>query len=1205
MVIGGLPLLEQPGLAHLISPPPDVWQEAIFFMRNAVVPCSALGPVGLRVSIWLLLVSFVVPQLQAQQRPPEILWASHPDNRAVDGVNSPITSVYPGASVSDADGNIFVTGTFSGVVSLGGNSLTNTVPGFTAGDVLLIKYAPDGRALWVRQAGGNFTDQGRSLAADGAGGVYLSGTTTSDTAFFGTNSISSGLFLARYDADGNCHWVRRAGSWQETWSSPVNSATVLDCGLAVDSAGNPVVGGRFNGNPMFGGTRVFSQFSQLIHTNGIVLTNRTLALAASTEDIFFAKFSPAGNLLWATNHGGTNAEYASAIALDSADNIYASGGYTKNTVLGGTLYTNSMFLAKFSPTGAPLWNSNLSEPTNNNTGTALSVAVDASNRVTVAFSTAMPVFRLGTNSFTNEVQSPNFSGVTGSGLAQFSSAGALLWMKRAPFNVNGNSGTVGLSLAADKANNLYLRSVANLMTSRFALGDPGLSVLKMQWEGGELWTNTVKSVQFQMTLGDGQGASVGFATRGLPGISVAPDGRVAVIANIYGDRTTPGYIGWTNLLAFTNGTGNNLLTYQIESNYAGVLPQFVTQPTNMLFQPPLGLTNYALARAWPVADYRWFMVSNGVSVRIGTNQLLTLASTTVTNVTTYFVVASNLVGQSTSSVAFAQPLLAILPSTNPTNSILLGGSGTLSANATGTTAISYQWRFNGTNIVGATAPALVLNNVATNASGLYTVVACNAWGCLTSTPPITVRVIPPGSVDGNYVTSLTGEYGLARLPDGRLLGAGGGIYPTLFRALTNGAFDTNFYLKPPASGGTYAWWRTGNFDQQGPRAFLVEPDGRIVVGGNFPVFFTNYPSGSWASVGKMVRLTADGLLDRGFNVGGGPYDPSDAVGVSGINALVRQPDGKLIAAGWFRNFNGVARTNIVRLETNGAVDATFAGQTFAYGSDYNNVGNAFALALQPDGKILVGGNWQRVSGQDRPVLIRLNTNGTLDESFVVMRVKTGSSTWPANGFCIVQSIALLPSGKILIAGNGLRLAQTGYDNNAIFQLNADGTVDTNFVAQATGGMTSSSVVAVQPDGKILLGGSPTVNRFLATGAADPDWKLDPSLASPNTSRIMIEPGGYTALMAGNYGIKRILLTVDTGAVTPPNFPTGSAIRLPNGQFGFTTCGQMGQTLVIQGSTNLVDWVSLQTNVVGSGCIDFIDTQAPLIPNRYYRVAIVP
>ena len=69
-----------------------------------------------------------------------------------------------------------------------------------------------------------------------------------------------------------------------------------------------------------------------------------------------------------------------------------------------------------------------------------------------------------------------------------------------------------------------------------------------------------------------------------------------------------------------------------------------------------------------------------------------------------------------------------------------------------------------------------------------------------------------------------------------------------------------------------------------------------------------------------------------------------------------------------------------------------------------------------------------------------------------------------------------------------------------------------------------------------------------------------------------------------------MLTLDTGAFMPPNFPTGSAVRLPKGQFGFTACGKTGQTLIIQGSTNLTDWVSLQTNVIGSGCIGFIDPQ---------------
>ena len=666
------------------------------------------------------------------------------------------------------------------------------------------------------------------------GGVYVSGTTDSDTALFGTNAISVGadtaLFLARYDADGNCRWVRRAGAWQQTFSSAVNHASVRDGGLAVDSVGNPVLGGRFNGNPMFGGTRGASQFSQLIYTNGVVLTNRMLSLAPSTEDIFFAKFSPSGNILWATNHGNT--------------------------------------------------------------------------------------------------------------------------------------------------------------------------------------------------------------------------------------------------------------------------------------------------------------------------------------------------------------------------------------------AISYQWRFNGTNIAGATSSALVLNNVATNANGLYTVVACNAWGCLTSAPPITVKVVPPGTIDGTYVTQLTGDAGMVRLSDGRLLSAGydpgyGGA-SQLYRGLINGTFDTNFYLQPPSLGGTYAWWRSGVFDQQGPSAFVVEPDGKILVGGNFTRFYR--PVVGWTNVQKMVRLTADGFYDPTFDVGSGPFDPWDSGNnQSGIRALVRQPDGKLIAAGWFRTFNGVGRTNIVRLNTNGTVDVTFTGQTFAYGSDYNNVGVMSAVALQPDGKVLAGGNWQRVSGQNRPVLVRLNANGTIDNTFSVMLQKNSATTWPAEGFCNVTCIALLPSGKILIGGDGLRIGQTGYDNNAIFQLNADGTVDTNFAAQATGGMTSSSTIAVQPDGKILLGGYYNVNRFLPTGAPDPDWFFDPSLTAYNigTLRIMIEPGGSTALMAGSYGIKRILLKVDTGAATPPGLPTGSAVRLPNGQFGFTTCGLPGQALVIQASTNLVNWDSISTNSSPGGCIDFIDPQAPQIPNRYYRVLIRP
>ena len=94
-----------------------------------------------------------------------------------------------------------------------------------------------------------------------------------------------------------------------------------------------------------------------------------------------------------------------------------------------------------------------------------------------------------------------------------------------------------------------------------------------------------------------------------------------------------------------------------------------------------------------------------------------------------------------------------------------------------------------------------------------------------------MKVVPPGSIDANYVTQLTGDAAMFRLADGRLLAAGNDTAYSgasqLYRGLTNGAFDTNFYLKPQSLGGTYAWWRSGAFDQQGPRAFVIEPDGKI------------------------------------------------------------------------------------------------------------------------------------------------------------------------------------------------------------------------------------------------------------------------------------------------------------------------------------------------------------------------------------------
>ena len=106
----------------------------------------------------------------------------------------------------------------------------------------------------------------------------------------------------------------------------------------------------------------------------------------------------------------------------------------------------------------------------------------------------------------------------------------------------------------------------------------------------------------------------------------------------------------------------------------------------------------------------------------------------------------------------------------------------------------------------------------------------------------------------------------------------------------------------------------------------------------------------------------------------GTFDPG--AGASGdIFAVALQPDGKIIAGGQFAQFNGISRSRIVRLNTNGTVDAAFAP-----GAGVN--GDVYAVAVQPDGKILIGGAFTAVDGVNHTNLARLLTNGLPDPDFL-------------------------------------------------------------------------------------------------------------------------------------------------------------------------------------------------------------------------------
>jgi len=244
----------------------------------------------------------------------------------------------------------------------------------------------------------------------------------------------------------------------------------------------------------------------------------------------------------------------------------------------------------------------------------------------------------------------------------------------------------------------------------------------------------------------------------------------------------------------------------------------------------------------------------------------------------------------------------------------------------------------------------------------------------------------------------------------------------LARLNTNGSLDKGFN---PGTG----------FDS-GILSISIQVDGKIIVGGEFTSF-------NGTSRNRIARLNPDGSLDTGFNPGTG-FD-------SGIHSISIQTDGKIIVVGNFSSFNGTARNSIARLNADGSLDSGFDP-----GTGFNNT--AYSIAIQADGKIIVGGNFSSFNGTARYYTARLNADGSLDTSF---DLGTGFNS-------IVFSISIQADGKIIMGGAFTSF--NGTARNLIARLNANGSLDTGF--NPTTGFVGNTVnsTTLQTDGKIIAGG---------------------------------------------------------------------------------------------------------------------------------------
>jgi uncharacterized delta-60 repeat protein len=290
------------------------------------------------------------------------------------------------------------------------------------------------------------------------------------------------------------------------------------------------------------------------------------------------------------------------------------------------------------------------------------------------------------------------------------------------------------------------------------------------------------------------------------------------------------------------------------------------------------------------------------------------------------------------------------------------------------------------------------------------------------------RLNPDGSVDAAFAPRPAGRvHAVAVQSDGKILMAGENMIRGRARVHVVRLFADS--RREPD-------WGTGTKLNAEVRTLAIQPDGKIIVGGSFTTVNGRNQHG-------LVRLNGHGAADDTFNIGAGAS--------AAVWAVAVQPDGKILAAGAFDRFNDRNAGGLVRLNPDGSFDPAFQ---IGPGAD----AAVLAVALQKDGKILIGGKFTGVNGVACPHVARLQADGRLDAEF-----KPGSGPNET-----VQSIAVQPDGKILLGGGFDTL--DGATRHGVARLNADGSLDRSF---GNGGGASGYVwsVAVQPDGKVLAVGA--------------------------------------------------------------------------------------------------------------------------------------
>jgi hypothetical protein len=650
----------------------------------------------------------------------------------------------------DGNGNVFVTGTFTGSASPGNTNINST--GNTE-DMFLSKYDSQGSLLWIVDSGGTSTDNGYGVAVDKFGNAYVVGVFYGSANFGGTNVLysyggSADGFLAKYTPNGALVWVQQMGGTGSDFAR----------GVTVDRDGNPVVTGDFIDTAMFGAVCLITKGSR---------------------DIFVAKYSPTGTLLWVQQAGGPSDDYGNAVAVDATGNCFLTGNFYGSVSVGGTNLSSfggfDVLTAKFDNDGNLAW-ARQAGTGNNDSGNAISVDTNGNAFVTGSYYGTM---NFGTTNLPGIAYDDIF-------VAKYSPDGSVLW---ALSSGTANGYDSGYGVAANKLGNFFVvgqfsgsgtfgitnlssYAAADVFLTKFTRDIPVIisaPTSQTIMEGAPVSFTVMAAGTGPFTYQwQFNGQTISNATNSTFLISSAQTNRSGAYSVVVGNYE--GSVGTIpaplSVLTLADAVDNSNLIWTSGGNSPWV------NQTNTIHSGPSAAKSGAITDAqqsWlqttvvgPARVSFWWKVSSEnsydiLSFQIGGVEQANISGKIEWKQVSFLVPSgpqtlrwlyakdvSDSVGQDAGwvdeiSVVYA-PSIAVQPSSQ---TLVAGSPLSLGATISGTSPFAFQWQRDGQDITTATNQVLSVPNIQAAEAGAYTLRVSNSAATVTSVVATITVLIPP------------------------------------------------------------------------------------------------------------------------------------------------------------------------------------------------------------------------------------------------------------------------------------------------------------------------------------------------------------------------------------------------------------------------------------------------------------------------------